>query len=174
MRLNRNLRSAFVRAVMDDVPHIDYDEMIHKLFLDWHVGRLPPAVRRVWDNKATRDYICLQNVYVQVPELDDYVSGGYVPCLAGQDDDLPDKWVMDQVVRFHKADAEQTATNNSLQQKLSTSVESCYTTQQLRKLLPEFDKYIPKDESVTQGVPALANLVTDFVKAGWPKGGVPA
>ena len=35
--------------------------------------------------------------------------------------------------------------------------------------LPEFAKYLPKAVAKTDNLPAVANLVADFVKAGWPK-----
>jgi hypothetical protein len=61
-------------------------------------------------------------------------------------------------------------TISDLQDKLESVAKSCNTRKQLAELLPEFEKYLPADTPAAgRSVPAIANLVTDFTKAGWPK-----
>lgn len=36
--------------------------------------------------------------------------------------------------------------------------------------MPEAEKYLPKEAKSSTNVPAVANVVADLVKAGWPKG----
>jgi hypothetical protein len=37
--------------------------------------------------------------------------------------------------------------------------------------LPEFEKYFPaEDAPISKNLPALANMVADLTKLGWPKG----
>jgi hypothetical protein len=44
------------------------------------------------------------------------------------------------------------------------------TRKALVDLLPEFEKYLPADEAkAIASLPAVANVLSDFVKAGWPK-----
>lgn len=46
---------------------------------------------------------------------------------------------------------------------------ACKTLKQARERLPEFEKYPPKDvEKSPTMLPALANLVADLTKVGWP------
>ena len=49
------------------------------------------------------------------------------------------------------------------------------TRKGLADALPEFEKYLPADEpAAVRSLPVVANVVADFVKAGWPKGKQPA
>lgn len=54
MRLTNYMRDAFVKALMQDVPQIDYDQQIRDLAMKRCVERLPPKVRALWDDPATR------------------------------------------------------------------------------------------------------------------------
>lgn len=54
--------------------------------------------------------------------------------------------------------------------KLNAIVESCSTLAQLKSRLPEFDAYFPTEQEPTKNLPALANMVADLSKLGWPKG----
>jgi hypothetical protein len=61
-------------------------------------------------------------------------------------------------------------TISDLQEKLESVAKSCTTRKQLAELLPEFEKYLPDNApAASRAVPAIANLVTEFTKAGWPK-----
>ena len=55
--------------------------------------------------------------------------------------------------------------------KLSAIVNGCTTLAQLKKLLPEFISYFPTEAEPTKNLPAVANMVADLSKLGWPKGG---
>jgi len=47
MNLNKYYREAFVRAVMDDVPRIDYDEQAKALVIPVLEARLPKEMRHL-------------------------------------------------------------------------------------------------------------------------------
>jgi hypothetical protein len=53
--------------------------------------------------------------------------------------------------------------------KLKGIIEGCTTLKQLKTLLPEFEKYMPTEEAPTKNLPAVANVVADLTKLGWPK-----
>jgi hypothetical protein len=53
--------------------------------------------------------------------------------------------------------------------KLSAIVNGCNTLAQLKKLLPEFISYFPSEAAPTKNLPAVANMVADLSKLGWPK-----
>lgn len=41
----------------------------------------------------------------------------------------------------------------------------------LRAAMPEFAKYLPEaDKAPDRSLPVVANVVSEFTKAGWPKG----
>jgi hypothetical protein len=59
---------------------------------------------------------------------------------------------------------------NDAQCALRGAIEACSTYKQLMTRLPEFEKYYPKPDAPTANLPALANVVADLSKLGWPKG----
>ena len=60
----------------------------------------------------------------------------------------------------------------SLREKLHGCAYAVTTRKALVDLLPEFEKYLPADDaSVCRTLPVVQNVVSDFVKAGWPKDG---
>jgi hypothetical protein len=49
--------------------------------------------------------------------------------------------------------------------------EGASTRKALVAALPEFEKYLPAEvEAPVRSLPAIANVVAEFTKAGWPKG----
>ena len=59
---------------------------------------------------------------------------------------------------------------DAAQAKLAAIVNGCSTLAQLKKLLPEFISYLPTETEPTKNLPAVANMVSDLSKLGWPKG----
>lgn len=55
------------------------------------------------------------------------------------------------------------------QKKLAAIVNGCGTLAQLKKMLPEFISYFPTEAEPTKNLPAVANMVADLSKLGWPK-----
>ena len=48
MKLNNSDRDAFVNAVMDDVPQVDYNEEGAKITLQWALARMPADVAKLY------------------------------------------------------------------------------------------------------------------------------
>jgi hypothetical protein len=95
------------------------------------------------------------SVYVFAPERTDYT--------------IREVTAKKVAVLSEKAEAAQ-QTVYDLQNKLESVAKSCNTRKQLAELLPEFEKYLPADTpAASRSVPAIANLVTEFTKAGWPE-----
>jgi hypothetical protein len=174
MKLTNSLRDTFIRAVMDDVPETDYEAEQQRIATEWAVSIMPPKVRAVWDNKNLRHYI-QTHLFAQVLSFDDIgdgqplsITGFYIPVpndLHPQMDEATKRALYALEVQLHS----QNARRRELRNKLRTTVYALTTTTALEKALPEFTKYLPKAVSKTENLPAVANLVTDFVKAGWPK-----
>lgn len=58
----------------------------------------------------------------------------------------------------------------NLQTRLKGVAYACTTRKQLEEALPEFSSYLPEEEAkAAKNLPAVANVLSDFVKAGWPK-----
>jgi len=166
MRLTHTMRDAFVRAAMHDVPKVDYDEQVQKFVREYVAvmfARDFPGIdmnvvmEKKWLNKTS---LCLPG----------NLKGPYL-CA-------PDNWRMleadkkawDKLTELSEKKNAQERTLSDLESKLRSVAYSCNTRAQLLEALPEFEKYLPADDvKAIRTLPALANVVADFAKAGWPK-----
>jgi hypothetical protein len=162
MRLTNSIRDAFVRAVMNDVPTVDYSEQAIDVLDQDVIDQLPPLVRRVWDDKKLRDFIVAQHRYF-------CHAGESVPYIY-INDLLPRAEAKARAEVLLTAEAAQRATLEALKQKLQAVASSCTTRRALAEALPEFAKYLPAVQPTSdRSVPAVANVMTEFMRAGWPK-----
>ena len=164
MKLTNTMRDAFVRAAMDDVPSVDYTEQIRSLALAAALRVAPPAIQKAWADPELRPYINTSRLWVggvttYVPQRD----GGTGVELLPEDNA--------EVLRLEKASDGQSERESALKEKLKGAAYGCSTRKALATMLPEFERYLPADDAVaTRMLPVAANVVADFVKAGWPKG----
>ena len=61
MKLTNYMRDAFVRAVMDDVPEVDYKQQIRDTALKAAVEAMPAKLRAVWDDSALQDCVAMEH-----------------------------------------------------------------------------------------------------------------
>lgn len=170
MKLTNYLRTAFVSAVMQDVPVQDFDEQIDKVRVEAVAKELPEKLRAAWLDPLLRCYFETHGLnvhcgfYVQVPSpLDVYSS----------DDDPthPSYRIRNALLPLAEQRAEARKVRQELENKLHAVVAGCNTRKQLVEALPEFEKYAPKETEKLAGLPAVSGVVADLVAAGWPKGG---
>lgn len=167
MKLTNHHREAFLNAAMNEVPQIDYEEKIYQAALADAVAALPPAVRKLWDNKETRGW-------VQTPQKYHNDSVGYLRLPALQPGHTFSADVLAVLRDLAAKKREQLTARESLRSKLKAAAYGVTTRKALADLLPEFAKYLPQEDApLSRMVPAVANLVTDFMQAGWPKGQKP-
>lgn len=163
MKLTNYLRDAFINAAMQDVPQTDYREQIQKLMQDDFDSQLPKEVlamsKKFPGYFSTGDPLRLGNglgyVYARI-----WIRGE-MPTLTKAGKDAQQKLL--------DADLLQQKNLNVLKEKLHNVAYGCSTTNALATALPEFQKYLPTEPAKATSLPALANVVSDFVKAGWPK-----
>jgi hypothetical protein len=55
------------------------------------------------------------------------------------------------------------------ERKLFAAFEGINTLKQALTTFPEFKKYYPTEAEPTKNLPALANVMADLSKLGWPK-----
>lgn len=166
MRLTTTLKDAFINSVMADVPSVDYTEQKIKLIQAAANNAQPPLLKKfIKDNPSmvewlgsVRYYSSKGCVYVTIRgcQATETTLDGNIK-LQGQLNDLHQKQVI------------QSDTRKGLQKKLQQVVTGCNTRKQLLEALPEFEKYLPKETEPSRNLPAIANLVSDFTQAGWPK-----
>ena len=160
-QLTNYRRDAFINSVMNDVPHTDYREAIANVVTEHFVEKLPPAVRRVYDDTSMRNFINLGRLRIK--------SGYY---MVPSNDDAPDASpeLIAKVQPLVDLKDRQDDKMHELRTQIKTVVYGCRTYKQLRDKLPEFEKYIPKGEQPPANELVVANVVTAFMEAGWPKG----
>ena len=170
MKLTNYMRDAFVRAAMQDVPCLDYGEQIRKAMQAAALDAMPPKMRALLKDPACEAWVNTE--WVSLPSI----SGHRVYCprdsnkgeyLAAAD--------REHIAWLRQAEKQQLAKREDLERKLRNVAYSVNTRKALADALPEFVKYLPPDDSAAvKTLPAVANVVADFVKAGWPKGKKPA
>lgn len=167
MKLTNYIRDAFITAAMQDVPKVDYDEQIRAEAVKVAVSMLPTKVQAAYKDKATRHYV--STMYLNVGGV-----GLYVPGLHDEGKTVEKKVreVASAMLESRKAQEE---ARHELSRKLRAVAYSVTTRKALADALPEFAKYLPADEAAAcRQLPVVANVVAEFVKAGWPKGKKPA
>lgn len=165
MKLTKYIREAFIKSVLNDVPKEDYQEQIKKIILEEAVKNLPAPVAEIYKDSILRGYIRLS--YFR-----DYGVSLFVPD-SGKDTMTNIQYseearkVLNELQAKSKAQREML---DNLETKLRTVTYGCNTYKQLLERIPEFAKYLPEGTpSPSANLPAVTNLITDFVKAGWPK-----
>lgn len=168
-RLNNDMRDAFIDAVMDDVPKVDYEEKIRDAVNKAAHAALPAAVKKLLASEDTAGFVNIESVAFN--RHDNIPDGLYVSFrLPASSDKSLRELALGATEELRKAWSEQHASRNSLIKKIRSVAYHCNTRKQLAEAFPEFERYLPADESTAmQNLPALANVVSDFVKAGWPK-----
>lgn len=165
MRMTKMLREAFVDAVLADVPEMDYRALYQRHLQEFVLKRLPDAVRKVYDNPEARCYLVLTHPYAS------NVGSLTVFCYSAIEESPLTVEESATLEYVRKLSEEQRDTQRALRSKLEAAIAGCSTVKSAHKLLPEFAKYLPSLEaSTTPNLPAVANIVADLSKAGWPKG----
>ncbi len=166
MKLTNYMRDAFVSAAMNDVPSVDYEQQARDLVekaLDATFAKIVPGVTRAtlgaqgWMSRCgVKTPGVLGNIFTYAPGF---------RCI--EEDDAKTWAKLTELADKQRAQSEQ---HTDLRNKLHAVAYSVTTRKALVAALPEFEKYLPADEAkAVRSLPVVANVVTDFVKAGWPK-----
>ena len=149
-------KQAIVRAIMADVPRVDKDKRRKELQAAI-VKLMSPEARKLFNKtpNALRTY--------HVGEITYNGSWGSREIIIG---DVIDAKVDELCTKYKEEDR----ARYDIECKLKGIVETCRTVKQLNDRLPEFKKYFPTVEKPVANLPAIANVVADLTKMGWPKG----
>ena len=157
MKLTKYDRLAIVKAIMADVPKPDKNKRLQEIQAAI-VKAMSPMVRKVFKETpgALRTY-----------HVGDLTYNGNWDSRIVVVGDVTDG-MMDAILKPYKdADDDLYAAHC----KLRNAIDSCTTRKALMDRLPEFEKYFPVESApLSKSLPALANVVADLSKLGWPKG----
>ena len=166
MRLTNTIKDAFIRSAMNDVPQIDYDEQARQIATKAIEALTPAALNKAI--KAEPDIaVWLGKNYLHFPNG---LGSCCVVCPTATIERIyKDLEVWGLITDLAEKAMVQRKARQELEQKLRTAAYGCTTRKQLEAALPEFAKYLPTEAAASVNLPAIANLVTDFMAAGWPK-----
>lgn len=156
MKIDKYAKQAIVKAIMADVPKVDKVKRKEERQAAI-VKVMSPAVRKVYKAapNALRTHCVGDVIYAERWDAR-YVIVGDV-----------DSKVIDSLVAPYEAEDQ---VMRDAQAALRGAIEACNTLKQLNDRFPEFKKYFPTAQTATANLPALANVVANLSKLGWPKG----
>jgi len=154
MNLTKIHKQAIVRAIMQDTPQHDRKKWAEDIKVAL-VKAMSPEVRKLYKTKPS----ALR--HRSVPYTNEFRNYG---------DELPvgdlTREQIDQIIApYDKLVAER----RQMESKLEHAFEGIRTLKQAESTFPEFKKYYPTEAQPTKNLPALANVVADLTKLGWPK-----
>ena len=150
-------KQAIVKAIMADVPKVDKKKRREELQAAI-VKFMSPEARKLFKTSphALRTYHVGDITY-------DSCSWSTREIISG---DFTNDKIDELCVKYKEEDR----ARYDIECKLKGIVETCRTVKQLNDRLPEFKKYFPTVEKPVANLPAIANVVADLSKLGWPKG----
>jgi hypothetical protein len=144
------MKDTIINAVIADTPREYSSDARDKDATAICVSRMPPDVRKIWDNKTLRHWI-------QVHHTNGF---NYLPT---GDVDHPELTVIrDKYRASEKAII-------TLRDHVINVVYQFSTDVQMRTAIPELDAYIPKPYEKTKHLPVVTGLMAELSKAGFPK-----
>jgi hypothetical protein len=156
MKLTKYDKMAIVKAIMADVPKPDKAKRRAEIQAAL-VKAMNPAVRKVFKEFPGA---------LLTSHVGDLTYDGSWDSRTFVVGDVTNK-VLETILQPYKDedDAVYAAHN-----KLRNAIDSCNTRKALMDRLPEFEKYFPAESATpSKNLPALANVVADLSKLGWPK-----
>ena len=156
MKITKYDKQAIVKAIMADVPKPDKTKRREEIQVAI-VKAMNPAVRKVFKEFPN----ALRTSHLNDLVCNDRYDSRFV--IVG---DVTNK-VLEEILKPYR---EEDIARHNAEAKLYGAIESCTTRKALMDRLPEFEKYFPAESApASKNLPALANVVADLSKLGWPK-----
>lgn len=154
MRLTNAMRDKILKAVMADVPKIDYESQVNAILDKYAHDALPVELRVAIERN---------------PDIKNYLATGYV-CSSRVSNChyIAPEEVKAEIQPIRELSYAQNNRHYELERELRGVFDAVTTTQKLAKMFPEFEKYIPKETENTTNLP-VTKVIGDLMNAGWPK-----
>lgn len=154
MKFNKLTKQAIVRAIIQDIPPID-SEARAKAIHEAIVKAMGPEVRKLFKTHPS----ALRKASVRY--ANPFRTWGSDVTVG----DVTEDQIKAIIAPYEKQEDERRAA----EAKLSHAFAGINTRKQAMATFPEFEKYYPTEEEPTKNLPALANVMADLSKLGWPK-----
>jgi hypothetical protein len=174
MRMSNNIRDAFVAAVMADVPKIDYEQRIRDAVSKLCEKATPPAVKKMLASEELNHWVNKVHINLNHYNLKgkiDFPNEQVSLVIHGPGTEWFHELAGDAISTIAAEWRKSIETRARLKSSLIAVTSNCTTTTQVAEAFPDFARYLPQSEAdAARQLPAIANVVDDFAKAGWPKG----
>jgi len=155
--MNKLEKQAFVKAIMADVPQVDYESQIRKRVEKAVYDAAPPEIKAVLDKPELHKYLGPHSVYYSRENRALYTIGATSNFRC-------------DCTTLDAAHVEQARARKELETKLTSAIAGMTTRKQIATAFPEFEKYLPAEPAKSTNLPALTDVVNQVKAAGWPKG----
>lgn len=164
MRMTESMKQSIVRAVMADVPKVDYIEMASEVVRQAVFRAAPESIQAALQDKKCLDYLKNDAVKLFENKAGRSVYAGFRGYIGNK-------------LRFTDAENEklkeiqalsrkQEVMLEDLESKVSRALAGFSTAKRAVEALPEMAKYFPKEPEKIIGLPVVAGLVKDLTDAG--------
>lgn len=170
--LNKNMRQTFVARVIADIDVKIHDEPVRSALMKEAMQRLPKAVKALYDDELLRPYVNMQTItFPSIYYEERTPEGGIrrrsmqlgmmiVPAAGGF---KPSAKLYQLAADTLQNQLDRMTASAAMHERLTAMVGTCRTVADLKRMFPELEKYMPHEEAMVAGVPAV--LIKDFMSA---------
>lgn len=167
MKLNKYQKENIARRIMADVPTVNYEEQAKDVLLKAAIDRLPPAVRRVYDNPETRCYVkhgrwTSGGMSFHLP----FHSSEYLSANDLRREGFPEE-ALKEFSRLSAAHEQQRDKRRAMERTLLANFQSVGTAKSFAARFPQFAHYLPTDIQPAKNLPATTELFDALAGMGW-------
>ena len=163
MKLTRTDKDAFISAVIQDIPKVDYQEQYRALLQEDAIAQLPAKIQAIARDKELRHFLRTGVIWGRGNMSSVAVYEGHGTNFK------PTPAVSEKVDQLIQLRREQGQRLEDMRLKLNAAIAPCATLKMALERLPEFAKYLPEAREKSVYLPSIANLVADLSTLGWPK-----
>ena len=138
MKLTKQAKKAYIEGVLShEVEAPNFAEQIEAAWQEITVLLMPVAVAAVYRNPATRDWVSAEKVQVtrqRIRERDRRADGGFTDKINAQLSKIDE---VEQLRDKHQYNVD------NIRKAITTAADSVTTVEGLRRILPQYAKYLP-------------------------------
>lgn len=173
-RLTNDMRNSFVTAVLADVTDGGLEEQLHKVVRKAYMQSVPKVIIEAMKLNDVENYINVRSLSFNTAPPGEHAwdyyrtSIGGLPCSGSNDPttkDLIERFP--DVAQAWAAWREFYENKRALETKLQAVAASCSNTQKLIAALPELEKYLPTEATVSKDLPATNEVAVLLSTLGW-------
>lgn len=172
MRLTKAMRDTFVRAVMLDVPKVDYQDQLRKRVLEMTRAAFPPALVRAQQQFPSWFHYVNIHITRTIDGTNQTVVGVNFPFSSSGShyNELRSEVLADEeVCRLANAYVAQANARITTEKELRALALSCTTCEQLVGVAPQLASYLPEPEAKsTPNLPVATHVLHRLSAQGFP------